>query len=354
MPLRPGAMQVTVVSIVLAIFSLVFLGLRLWSRHILQTTLAFNDYMAIVAMILTGAMLSTLVLASFIGGLGYHVEELLMTAPLLYDRFLKLFLAAEILWAAANSSVKFSILSLYTSIFPNPKFAYICYATMVINMAYLVGVTLQTFLVCKPFPYTWDKSIQDGKCTGQLMAFIVTGIINLALDIFVVLLPMPMLFQLNMSLARKSVIVIMFSVGAVIWVVSLLRIVTLFKLDIEDPTYSATTNNIYSALEPALGVINACVPTIKPAINRLTSLRPDRCTRKGVSVVITSGLTATGERNTYLSTHDGLSVHYPTIEDAIPTHSAHELHRLGGSLGSTDGITITRQWEVTMGSRSYP
>ncbi|KAI1642805.1 uncharacterized protein F4817DRAFT_351738 [Daldinia loculata] len=221
---------------------------------------------------------------------------------------------------------------------------------MVINMVYLVAITLETFLLCKPVQYTWDKSIQDGKCPGQMISFIVTGITNLALDILVVLLPMPMLFRLHMSLAKKFVIVIMFGVGAVIWVVSILRIISLFELDLDDPTYSATTEVIYSALEPALGVINACVPIIKPAVNRLTSLRPNRCTRKEVSIVTTTGLTASGERNAYRPTYDGFSVNYLSIENAIPPHSTHELHRLGRSLGSEDGITVTRQWEVTVGS----
>lgn len=72
MPLTQGGMQVTVVCIVSASLSLIFIGLRLWSRHILQTTLAFNDYMAIVAMVLTGAMLSTFILGTSIESLEWQ------------------------------------------------------------------------------------------------------------------------------------------------------------------------------------------------------------------------------------------------------------------------------------------
>ncbi|KAI1662905.1 hypothetical protein F4813DRAFT_342302 [Daldinia decipiens] len=349
MPLPPGAMQVTVVGIVSGSLSLIFIGLRLWSRYILQATLAFNDYMAITAMIVTAGMISSYILASFIGGLGYHVEELLMTTPLFYAHFLKLFVAGELLWAAANSSVKFSILSLYTSIFPNQKFVYICYVTMVINMVYLVTVILETFLLCKPVRYTWDKSIQDGKCTGQDIAYIVAGITNLALDVFVVLLPMPMLLRLHMSLAKKLVVITMFSVGAVIWVFSLLRVIWLFEFDLGDITYSSPTGVIYAILEPALGVINACVPTIKPAVNRVTSLCQNWRNRKEVSTVTTSG-PPSNEQNAYRTTYDGFSVSYLPIENSISSHSTHEIHCSGRSLGTGDGITVTRQWEVTVGS----
>ncbi|KAI0847687.1 hypothetical protein F5Y00DRAFT_271026 [Daldinia vernicosa] len=146
----------------------------------------------------------------------------------------------------------------------------------------------------------------------------------------------------------------MFSVGAVIWVFSLLRVMWLFKLDIDDPTYSYSTCVIYSALEPALGVINACVPTIKPAINRLSSICTNWWTRKEVSVATTSGLTASGEPNGYRTTYDSFSDNHLSMERAVPPHSIHELQRLDGTLGTGDGIIVTRQWEVTVGSQSHP
>ena len=54
-----------------------------------------------------------------------------------------------------------------------------------------------------------------------------------------------------------------------ICVISLLRVVWLWTWNLADMTYTVTPGAIYSVLEPNLGVINACLPTIKPAINEL-------------------------------------------------------------------------------------
>lgn len=54
-----------------------------------------------------------------------------------------------------------------------------------------------------------------------------------------------------------------------ICVVSLLRVIWLWNWNLADLTYTVTPGAIYSVLEPTPGVVNACLPTIKPAITEL-------------------------------------------------------------------------------------
>lgn len=58
MPLALGGLQVTVVGIILITFSLVAIVLRVWARRVIKTPLAFNDYMAIAAMVFATALVS--------------------------------------------------------------------------------------------------------------------------------------------------------------------------------------------------------------------------------------------------------------------------------------------------------
>ena len=82
-------------------------------------------------------------------------------------------------------------------------------------MAYFISVILEGFVLCKPVQYGWDKSIPDGRCNGENIAYLVAGITNLVIDAFVVALPMPMLFRLQMSLPKKLGVAAMFSLGGV-------------------------------------------------------------------------------------------------------------------------------------------
>ncbi|KAI8957757.1 hypothetical protein F5Y11DRAFT_363423 [Daldinia sp. FL1419] len=349
MALTAGGVQITIVGIVTTCLSLIFLGLRLWSRHILRTPLAHNDYMTIVVFFLTAALVSLCIAASFAGGFGYQLEEIAMTDPHSFKHFLQLFVTAEILWAVANTGVKFSILSLYTTLFPNPKFIHVCYATMAFTVVFMLGSLMGTFFCCEPIQYAWDKSIPGGKCVGQRIAGFVSGVTNLAIDVFVVLLPMPMLYRLHMSLGSKLAIAVMFGVGAIIWVVSLLRVLWIFKDNTIYGQYATPLGVIYSILEPTLGIMNACVPTIRPATHKLCSFRPTQRIRK-VSITARSGVTTDQERNAYLSPHDDVSINYSFSENITPLNSPLGENGLVGSSGNGGAITITRQWEVTAGS----
>ncbi|KAI1487872.1 hypothetical protein F5X96DRAFT_686403 [Biscogniauxia mediterranea] len=269
MALSLGAVKVVVTGLITIILSFVALGCRLWSRRILKLPLVFNDYMAIVATIFALGTVLVFLIASFSAGVGLHLREILATNPQLLVLHLKLFVPAQLLWAGANTSVKFSILSLYTTIFPSKRFGYLCYGLMALSMAYFISVLLQTFVMCKPVQYVWDKSIPGGHCHGESSSYLASGITNLVIDAFIVGLPMPMFFGLQMSLPKKLSIVGMFSLGALICVLSLLRVVWLQNWHLDDMTYTVTAGAIYTILEPTLGVINACLPTMRPVLKRL-------------------------------------------------------------------------------------
>jgi hypothetical protein len=83
---------------------------------------------------------------------------------------------------------------------------------MVVTFAYFLMVLLEGFLLCKPVQYNWDKSIK-GSCEGENTAYLVSGITNLVIDIFIVALPMPQVFRLHMSFSRRIGVAAMFSLG---------------------------------------------------------------------------------------------------------------------------------------------
>ncbi|PWY88123.1 hypothetical protein BO94DRAFT_423334, partial [Aspergillus sclerotioniger CBS 115572] len=99
--------------------------------------------------------------------------------------------------------------------------------------------------------------------------YLVAGIVNLTIDTFIVVLLMPLVFNLQMILSKKIAVSAMLSLGAMICVISLLKVVWLWTWNLADLTYTVTPGAIYSVLEPTLGVVNACLPTIKPAITEL-------------------------------------------------------------------------------------
>jgi hypothetical protein len=143
-----------------------------------------------------------------------YVHVLTLYSQSLIRRGTKLAIPGQIVWAAANTCVKLSILSLYTILFPGKKFARVCYVTGALSFAYFVTVFLESFLLCTPVQYNWDKTVPNGKCANQTLAYLVSGGTNLVIDAFIVVLPMPQLYGLQIPLQKRIAIAAMYSLGA--------------------------------------------------------------------------------------------------------------------------------------------
>ncbi|KAI1331459.1 hypothetical protein F5Y16DRAFT_422985 [Xylariaceae sp. FL0255] len=264
---------VVFISLPLTVFAL---GMRLWSRSLQRLALKFNDYMAI-----TGAIFATIVAATClvdvsIGVLGRHTSDLELTDPKALGKFGIFFVPGEIFWAAANTCVKLSVLSLYTVLFSGRRFKQLCYFVMGAAILYSLSVLLETFTLCQPVQYNWNKNIPGGKCADQGLALLLSGIINLVIDAVTVALPMPKLYGLQIPLTRRLAIASMFGLGALIWVISFSRILAIWRWSLKDPTWRSNLICIYTILEPMLGVVNACLPTSRPALQRLFKSRASR------------------------------------------------------------------------------
>ncbi|KAJ0120497.1 hypothetical protein J7T55_015226 [Diaporthe amygdali] len=340
MSLPIGAVRVIIIVLVFIVLDFIAIGLRIWSRYIQRTPLALNDWTVVL------------------GGIGYHLIDILTEHPEKFVIYLKVSISGQILWAAANTCVKISILSLYTELFPGRKFHIICYGVMLVTVMYLISVICEAFLFCTPVQYNWDKSLA-GTCDvpGQSEAYKAAGSINLVIDAIVVGLPMPKLFGLHMLLSRKLSLASMFSLGAIICVISLLRVITVVDWDMNDITYSASDVSVYSVLEPTLGVINICLPTIRPAMLALAGKDP----RKGHTVPGDSrGKDASwnspgkdygpiSKRTGLQGTRDDLPLtNFDRLDDEFPLTT-----RVEGGPSDTDTtgqhprqITIQRRWEV--------
>ena len=128
---------------------------------------------------------------------------------------MQLYVAAEPLWISANSCIKISILHLYITIFGNKTFRHVVYAVMGITCAYWLSTIVRMFFLCTPFAYLWDKSIEGASCLDLSATSLSVSVINLILDVMIILLPMPILWRLQMAKSKKLAVSGIFGIGAV-------------------------------------------------------------------------------------------------------------------------------------------
>ncbi|MCJ1270110.1 hypothetical protein MMC22_010004 [Lobaria immixta] len=138
-----------------------------------------------------------------------------------------------------------------------------------------LSVVLETFLLCRPFKYNWDPTLNH-TCGNRIASYIASGGLNLVTDIMVLSLPVPMVWALRIPRRNKIILFGVFGVGLFVCVISILRLVALLGLTYSDITFSVPTSLLWSVLEPCIGCICACVPLMRPLF---TSAFPDRMSK---------------------------------------------------------------------------
>ncbi|KAI1439380.1 hypothetical protein F5Y02DRAFT_405874 [Annulohypoxylon stygium] len=181
----------------------------------------------------------------------------------------QLFVAAPLLWAISTSLVKLSILFFYISIFTIPRIRIAVFIVIALTVALIIAVIFESFLLCRPFEFTWNKEIPGGVCGNSTDAYLAIGIVNLIIDFSLVLLPMPVLWRLQMPVGKKIAISAILGLGLLICGLSAARIKSVLSLDPLDFTYSVVTDLIFGALEIELGIVNACLPILRPLVRKV-------------------------------------------------------------------------------------
>ncbi|KAF1992982.1 hypothetical protein P154DRAFT_382808, partial [Amniculicola lignicola CBS 123094] len=239
-----------------------FVAFRLWARWIKKTRLCFNDYAIVLALV----WYRYPVPSTINGGFGQHVTVLSMEE---LDVYQKSTVVATILWPTANTLVKLSVLHFYQSIFRNKKLDYAVYILAALTFGYWLATIIAAFVICRPIAYNWNKLTIIGTCGDLLAYYLSTAIINLFIDVVIVALPLPVLWGLQMNFSRKLSLTFIFSMGALICVISIIRCHTINHLDFLDVTHGVVLDMICTTLEPTLGIINACLPLLQPVVSKV-------------------------------------------------------------------------------------
>ncbi|CAN8097492.1 unnamed protein product [Discula destructiva] len=201
----------------------------------------------------------------------------------------KMSVANQILWALSVALPKVSIAAWFI-------------ALLIFLLAF--GIILGAFCQCHPFAFNWDPTIPGGHCSDQVYNYKTTGWLNVMLDLFVLLLPMPHLFKLELPRARKMILIITFALGLVTCIFSALRIQAIATIDFTDNTYLASVPIIYSILEPTLAITLACIPVLRPLLGGAYSKTGTRmAVRRGNRAAVSTKRTTTG-RPSGLRSHD--------------------------------------------------
>lgn len=83
---------------------------------------------------------------------------------------------------------------------------------MAVVLLFGVGLILEAFLLCQPFAKNWEPLL-PGTCGSITASFLADGVINIIIDLAMIILPMPIVWRLQMAPQRKIALTIVFALG---------------------------------------------------------------------------------------------------------------------------------------------
>ncbi|KAI1186707.1 hypothetical protein F5B17DRAFT_351684 [Nemania serpens] len=261
---------------------------RLWVKASPSSEgrLGYDDYLILWATITAVAECIAGLVYGPPHGLGRHVQVL---KPGSISEYLQGDYIFSHFYDFAIASTKLSILALYHRIFATTRMRLVILITAGFVFAWLVEMEIVLGLGCQPIQAWWDSSLDaTAKCVDKVAFTYSTNILNLLFDLWIFIMPIPIILKLNVSKGKRIALCCLFSVGLGVCGLSIARLSVVFSAGSDDVTWNEVPLGILSALEPCGAILCANLPIIyRTIVNNVknigTNVRTSRHSRYGNS-----------------------------------------------------------------------
>ncbi|KAJ5303535.1 hypothetical protein N7476_010334 [Penicillium atrosanguineum] len=243
------------------ILSTTAVGFRVISRKLNGQGLFLDDYLIISALLFEyGITIAGIVL--LYNGLGKHI---VYVKPDQLTVYLKTLFTGSILYTCCIASVKLSILTLYRRIFPTK---WMKMSANIVGMVVILwaacGILAGAF-TCIPTEKLWNPQIPGG-CMNLSKFYYGLQIPNIATDAIILFMPMHVVWALPISNNQKVGLSGIFILGFLTLVFDIVRLVALIDLSTagDDITYTQVNSSVWTCIEPAVGIVAACLSNMRP------------------------------------------------------------------------------------------
>ncbi|KAJ5998164.1 hypothetical protein N7499_005457 [Penicillium canescens] len=236
-----------VVPIVGAVVATVFFLLRLYSRLLLKKNLDTGDILMSLGLFISYGVTICTMLAAF-SGVGNDIWGLQLKY---HGRVIMLFWLTQTFWALSQIFIKLSVTLLLRSLLASVrKWEITTTALFIYTIAWGIAAILVNIFQCWPPQHFWLPTSTHGACiNGQTAFFMSIGALSLIQDVVLLLLPVAVVWRLRLPIRQKVQITVAFSIGGLVCVFSLLRLVAFKNYIKNNATSSGSKEALWTLLE---------------------------------------------------------------------------------------------------------
>lgn len=230
--IAPSAVGVIVATTVLVVAASIAIVLRFVARR-RTNGIDIDDWAALTAYVffLSVSVCHYLILSPY-GSAGHLQSDF---SPQQLRQFLIMLYADNICYTCCTITVKLSILLIQRRIFTSRPFKIIAHVLTGIFVVWWITVLFTQIFSCMPVHSFWDFALRKS-CINTTMFYNGVAISNIIFDFILLILPLPMIWQLQMTLKKKLQVSFIFILGGFTIICSILRTHSLGVLDINNET----------------------------------------------------------------------------------------------------------------------
>ncbi|KAI0844133.1 hypothetical protein F5Y00DRAFT_249427 [Daldinia vernicosa] len=238
--------------------------LRIWVRISQLQTLKGHDWLSIVSLILFCAQCGLII--DFIVRHGAFETGPPLTHPEVVE-LLRMTWICEFLFSGIITTVKLSILWFYYSIFSVNE---TCKrATLTTAGLCILWFTINIFIIafqCHPVDAFWTELDSDLYCLSSTNFLLGYETTNLLLDVVILCIPFSMLGTLQLSLTRKISLLVIFMLGGLVCIASIVRLTTIYPLPDPTKNFDFSVFILWGEIQSGVAILCACLPTLGPLL----------------------------------------------------------------------------------------
>ncbi|KAK1674548.1 integral membrane protein [Colletotrichum godetiae] len=273
-PLSNRAVPIVVVNVLLTFATTLWTGMRLYSRRKKGQSFTIEDFLTVVALIAFYGLVACNFVMVYLGGTGHHYLTL---QPYHVERMSKAAYGVQTLFAICLGFIKIGITLMLQRVFFVRSFKIAARITTGLCVCWMLFTILIGIFICQPVAMNWNPTTPGGKCGDQNAAFAAVGYFDLATDLIILVLPIPMVYNLQLRWPHKVALNIIFGAGALTMIFAALRLKNVLTMDFTDVTYSQVGVVLMGTLEPGVAIIVSSSPLLKPifdaTVGRFWSIR---------------------------------------------------------------------------------
>ncbi|KAH7146182.1 hypothetical protein EDB81DRAFT_934068 [Dactylonectria macrodidyma] len=191
------------------------------------------------------------------------------------DNFGRSFYISEVFYFSEVMFLKLAMLFFYLRVFQTRTVRRVLWWTVLVTSLFGTTFIFLTIFQCTPINYFWVSwnRHHNGSCVNLNALGWSNASLSIALDFWMLGIPLSQLKSLNLNWKKKIGVAVMFCVGFIFTIVSILRLQSLiyFRNNSKNPTWDFHETGLWSTVEIQVGIICNCMPSMRLFLVRVFS-----------------------------------------------------------------------------------